>query len=226
MTERRPLVASATALAVLGCLAAFASWRLGAPAGWFVAWFAGACLIIAAAYALNWPGVFGKTAKAPARMLHQLLLLPYLAYTRLVWHLVRLLSSEAAWNPLIEGVRIGRRLLRHEIPADIDLVVDLTAELPRMASGATYLCLPILDAGVPDSATLVQTITSVSSAKRVFIHCAQGHGRTALFATCVLIHRGHSAQSAVDAVLAARPRARMNGVQRAFVEDFAKEART
>jgi hypothetical protein len=217
------LLGSATTLAVLGCLAAFASWRLGAPVGWLLAWFALACLIVAAAYALNWPSVFAKTTKAPARLLHQFALLPYLAYTRFVWHLVRLLSSEAASNHLIEGVRIGRRLLRHEIPADIDLVVDLTAELPKMASGATYLCLPILDAGVPDAASLVRAVTSVSSAKRVFIHSAQGHGRTALFAACVLIHRGYSAQAAIDAVLVARPGARMNRVQLAFVADFATQ---
>jgi hypothetical protein len=221
MPRRRPLVGSAIALAMLGFLAALAAWRLGAPAGLLVAWFAAACFIVAAAYAFNWPGVFGKTTKAPVRLVQQLVLLPYLAFTRLVWHLMRLLSSEAPWNPLVDGVRIGRRPLRREVPGDVDLVVDLTAELPKAASAASYLCVPILAAGVPDAPSVVRAINAVSSAHRVFIHCAQGHGRTALFASCVLIHRGYSAQAAVDTVLAARPGARMNGVQRAFVEDFA-----
>ena len=103
---------------------------------------------------------------------------------------------------------------------------DLTAELPKTAAAASYLCVPILDAGVADAPSVVRAINSVSSAQRIFIHCAQGHGRTALFAACVLIHRGYSARAAIDAVLAARPGARMNAVQRAFVERFATQAST
>lgn len=54
------------------------------------------------------------------------------------------------------------------------------------------------------------------------IHCAQGHGRTALVATCLLIQRDNlTAPAAIAAVLAARPHARMNRSQRAFVDAFA-----
>ena len=58
----------------------------------------------------------------------------------------------------------------------------------------------------------------------VYIHCAEGHGGTALVATSLLLARG-DAQSAGEAtalVLERRPLARMNAVQRKTVDEVAE----
>ena len=57
----------------------------------------------------------------------------------------------------------------------------------------------------------------------VYIHCAEGHGRTALVATSILLARGdaQSAGEAIARVLEQRPLARMNAAQRKTVNEVA-----
>ncbi|HUQ01538.1 MAG TPA: hypothetical protein VM261_03545 [Kofleriaceae bacterium] len=214
---------AAALVALLASLAGYAAYQLPMPWRFGMAWFGAACAAVAIAYLANWPQVFGKRKDGRLFVPSQLLLLPYLLYARSLWHLLRLLSREAPVNELAENIRIGRRLLRRETPADVDLIVDLAAELPRTHVALGYLSLPILDAGVPDYSSLRLAIAAISDSKRAYIHCAQGHGRTATVAACVLISRGMSISAAIDRIQAARPKAHLSRVQHAFVQWFATE---
>jgi protein-tyrosine phosphatase len=158
--------------------------------------------------------------------LHVVVLFPFLAFTWLTWHLARIVSREPMMHALTPNVRIGRRLLARELPADVDHVVDLTAEFREVARARGYTGLPILDASVPDRDELRRALDAVPKTGSVYVHCAQGHGRTALFASCLLIAReGLDADIAIARVLAVRPLARMKAAQRAFVREFAVQSR-
>jgi len=184
-------------------------------------WF-GLCFVaVGAAYWRRHIGIYGKRSDGSIPVWRWSLLLPLHVYTLSVWHLIRLLSREPAISEVAKGLMIGRRLLAHEIPAEVRLVVDLTAEFrepPGIIARCEYHSFPILDATAPDCAKLLAFIVSLPDAP-MYIHCAQGHGRTGLFTMAFLLARGHSTtlNGARNLVLSARPGVRLNGEQECFI---------
>ena len=144
-----------------------------------------------------------------------------------MWHLSRALRRESPFNELVEGITIGRRLLPGEYPEGIESVVDLTAEFPessRIRQGRIYRAFPILDGSPSTPAALEQIARAIMDLPGdVYIHCAEGHGRTALVATSLLLARGdvRSSSEAAALVLERRPLARMNTTQRKTVDEVA-----
>ena len=217
-----PVVSHGITWVLLGTLLAALATSLPPLAMAALLWTAASFAAVGLAYLFDHRGAFGKRSNGTLATPHVIILAPFLLFTWSVWHLARLLSREPAIAILSPRLRLARRLLAHEIPQDIDLVVDLTAEFPATITRHPYLSLPILDAGVPDPAQLRLTLAAIPPDATTLIHCAQGHGRTALVATCLLIQRNNlTAPAAIAAVLAARPHARMNRSQRAFVDAFA-----
>ena len=153
---------------------------------------------------------------------------PYLLYLWAIWHLVRLLSREPPHNELSGGVFIGRRLLRRELPPDVDVVVDLTCEFaePRgIRNVRCYISCPILDASSIDSQTLIDLVHDLASTQGgMFIHCAQGHGRTGLVAALFLIRtkQAVSVDDALAAVKSVRPLVSLNRQQLAVLKQAAE----
>ena len=137
------------------------------------------------------------------RPLNVLVLAPYLLPTWSLWHLSRAARREAPFDELVEGITIGRRLLPGEYPEGIESVVDLTAEFPessRIGQGRTYRTFPILDGSRSTPAALEQLAREILELPGdVYIHRAEGHGRTALVATSLLLARG-DVRSAGEAV--------------------------
>ena len=133
---------------------------------------------------------------------------------RILW-----LTGEACWHEIIPGLFLGRRALGGELPAGVELIVDLTAEFPEpriVRSTVDYRCLPTLDAFVPDLDRLRELVAEVAAFPgRVYVHCALGHGRSALVVAAVLLARGVAAdpKTAVTMVRAARTSIRLNRVQ-------------
>ena len=140
----------------------------------------------------------------------------------------RTLRRESPFNELMDGIIIGRRLLPGEYPEGIESVVDLTAEFPespRTRQGRTYRAFPILDASPCTPAALEEIARAIMDLPGdVYIHCAEGHGRTALVATSLLLTRGdvQSGDEAITWVLERRPLARMNATQRKTVDEVAE----
>ena len=209
------------AFAILATLIAIYAIRNG---GWLylLLWPALSFALVAFAYLTADVSVFGKRSSGTLSLSRTILLAPFLAYLSLVWHVVRYLSREPAYNQLTETVFIGRRLLSHERPPHFEHIVDLTCEFnePSALRSSGYISFPTLDGHFSQTDTLLDRVARIAELDgTVFIHCAQGHGRTATFAIAYLIHMGVSASvdEAVQYVLQRRPAAHCGRSQYAML---------
>jgi hypothetical protein len=176
-----------TLIGVLWLLVAFAQggWT------WSLAWLGGSFLLVGGSYLLKTPAIFGKRSNGSIPPWHIILLLPYLLLTWAIWHVKRVFGSERAYDELVPGVLIGRRLTPREWPRSTGSVLDLTSEFSgsHPAGPSThYRCLPTLDRCAPDLADLIQCLRDLETSPRdPCIHCAEGHGRTGLAAAVLLM---------------------------------------
>lgn len=163
--------------------------------GFFWLWSGVSFLIVAAGYGGMGAKVFGKRADGTIGWWGVVLLLPYLLLTWSLWHLQRWLSREPCYHQITPNLWLGRRALRHELPEGVNLIVDLTAEFaaPRgVKEERAYLCIPTLDSSVPERREFeraLQTILDFTGG--VYIHCANGHGRSVTLALAVLMASGN-----------------------------------
>ncbi len=137
--------------------------------------------------------------------------------------MVRLISRETPYNQLTESVFIGRRLLSSERPKQFDYVVDFDMRIQRTFRNANYwyISFPTLDAHHPSLEELRKRVEIIANLDgTVYIHCAQGHGRTATLAIAYLLHTGHSAtvDDAIRYVLDRRPLAQLGRSQRQILQ--------
>lgn len=192
--------------------------------GWhlLLIWPAVSFGIVATGYLHFGPNVYGKSQRGVLSPICQLLLLPYLMYLWSIWYTLRLVKREPAFNQLTDNIFIGRRLLSHELPGDINHVIDLTCEFnePRALRSTSYHLCPILDGFVPSPDQLHQWIQDVAGLSgNVYIHCAEGHGRTGLFAAALLLTIGHSRtpEDAIQFIKTKRPLVRLGRRQMAVL---------
>jgi len=191
---------------------------------WIFAWPGVSFGLVGLAYLGLGPRVFGKRASGRLAWWSTLLLFPYLLLTWLTWHLVRRMSSEDCFNEVAPGIFVGRRPLPGELPREITLLVDLTAEFPehhQVRAGREYLAAPMLDAGIASEAAFRQLVPHIAHwPGSVYIHCAQGHGRTGTVAAAVLVAKGFHAtpEGAIEAMQRVRPKLQLNRNQLKFVK--------
>ncbi len=184
--------------------------------------------VVGLGYAGLGPRVFGKRSDGRMSPLSLVILAPYLLLAWSVWYLSRALRRESPFNELVEGVIIGRRLLPGEYPEEVESVVDLTAEFPassRIRQGRNYRVFPMLDATPSTPAVLEQVVRTIMDLPGdVYIHCAEGRGRTGLVAASLLLARGdaRSADEAMALVLERRPLVRLNATQRKTLDEVAE----
>ena len=215
---------------VLGtALLSSAAW-LGGPA-WIVAWPAISVLVVGVGYLGAGPRVFGKRLDGSLHPATSVVLLPYhvVAYLRMHWDTFR--HREAPWHRVAEGLYLGRRTTHDVVPPDAAVLVDLTAELPRIAglpSTLRYHVIPTLDATAPAEAPFTELAAELANEPRpIYVHCAAGHGRSAAFAAALLVARGLAADAReAEAVLKrARPLVHLHREQRELVDRFAARRR-
>ena len=183
-------------------------------------WLGASFMILGIAYLTRRPGILGKRSDGAIAGWSWLFLLPLHLYIQAVWHFCRLLSRESASCIVNPRLIVGRRLLASEVPASVQLIVDLTCELPEptgVRHRRDYRLFPILDATAPDPHQLREFISSLPDVP-TYIHCAQGHGRTGLFAIAYLVQRGicSTIEEAEKLLLTARPGIVLNAQQRSF----------
>jgi hypothetical protein len=185
----------------------------GAPLIWFGANF----MAIGANYAF--PRHFGVFRKKNGQISlpRKVLLLPYLTLLHVTWHLLRKTSSDAPFAELTPGIFIGRRLLPTEYPP-IATVVDLTSEFDEhVPDGAHLIAFPILDGAPTEPCTLREMAEKIgASVMPIYIHCAQGYGRTSMVSAAVLLElrAAPNVASALDMIRKVRPGAMPNAAQR------------
>lgn len=199
---------------------------------WLAWWFAGASAVLAYAYAVNQPAVFGKRPDGRLAPLSVIVLLPYLLFA---WGFFRLklawLRGAPAYHRVADGLYLGRRPYPAELPEDCTLVVDLTAEFPahpELVAARPYRCLPTLNRHVPSES---EFCTLLDELRRwdgpLYLHCGAGRGRSAMVAAALLVLRG-SARDAADAedqLRRVRRSVRLHPAQRALVDRCAAALR-
>jgi protein-tyrosine phosphatase len=156
------------------------------------------------------------------------LFLPFLLFVGAVWHIVRLVSREPAQNEPTDNLVIGRRLLPREINGEFANYVDLTAEFQEpqaIRNAPNYVSFPILDGAAPDSRAMREVIDRLRPG-RTFIHCAQGHGRTGLFALALMLRTGcvKTAAEGLERLRAVRPGVSLSAAQQRCIDEFAAQS--
>ena len=201
-----------------------------AEGGWFLVavWLGCDFVVLGIAHATGSHGVFGKRIDGTLPWWSWVVFLPLLIYTTIIWHLIRLFSHEPAHNVVNEKLVVGRRLLGFELGGDYDNFVDLTAEFSEpflIRRSGSYRSFPILDGGAPKPEALRAAVANLRPG-RTFIHCAQGHGRTGLFALAFLLHTGaaRNVEEGLRMLSVARPGIRLNREQHRCIEIYAREA--
>ena len=167
-------------------------------------------------------------------------------------HLVKSICShlnknghyENIHDQIIPNLYLGRRCNLSELPcissfmsakkqsaATSYMVVDLTAEFSEskgiVEHLSRYICLPVLDTRIPPLDEFISVAQQVAEFIRhergvVYIHCANGHGRSAALVAAVLLLLGYSkTTSEVQSFLQTRrPSVKLHGIQRQLIEQF------
>lgn len=192
--------------------------------GWVPAWFGADFLIVSIAYFSRTAGVFGKRPDGTLPAWSWVLFGPFFAFSNLVWNFGRLVARSPACNTVSPDLVIGRRLLEGENVGTFSNFVDLTAEFPEPRSfrqSGGYLNFPILDAGAPDPEALREAINKLRPG-RTYVHCAQGYGRTGLFAVALLVNSGvvSSSEEGLRLLKSVRARVHLNAEQQRCMAGF------
>jgi protein-tyrosine phosphatase len=188
------------------------------PLGWAALSFA----YVALAYTGIISGAFFKKQNGKIPLWSKILNFPFLAYTVIVWHVYRLISKEHPTDMISEDLIIGRRLLPKEQDADSEIYLDLTAEFDEpqaIREKPSYMCFPFLDANVPKLERLLELLQKLKG-KGLYIHCAQGHGRTGLVTLALLLNNGTitSVSEGLEMLQSIRPALNLNRAQVRYLE--------
>lgn len=190
-------------------------------------WLSLNVFLVSFAYLWQNPGVFGKTNDGTMRPLNVIVMAPYLSFTWLVWQLQNLCSKEPAWNEVMPGLFVGRRCSHDCLPPNVTTVVDLTAEFPtpgEIRRRTTVACIPTLDGCVPNQADCLRLYERLDANgdEAVYVHCANGHGRSVTFVAGLLLNRAiaQTPEAAIQKVRQCRPRAMPNADQRRFLREL------
>lgn len=182
-------------------------------------------ITVGAAYAGIGTQIFAKKMNGKLSK-KSLYLLPYLLLSWLVWYIQINTSQEDCCNEIAPGLWIGRRLSVNELPSNISLIVDLTAEFPEpsnLISGRNYICVPTLDTSVPPEYVFYELIQKIANWEgNIYIHCALGHGRSATVAAGVLIAKelAHNIAEAEELLKAKRPGIKFSPAQKNLLKKY------
>ncbi len=194
--------------------------------GWLLGWSGLSWILVGAAYRFHTPALFGKRSDGRMAWWSVILLFPYLAVTWLLWVMQTRLTREPRHHEIVSSLWLGRYCSQDELPSGVVRIVDLTSEFPEpksVTTGRTYLCLPTLDTSAPSLEAFHDLIRTVASSDQpTYIHCALGHGRSAMVVIAVLIARGDAAtlDEAIAKVKAIRPGIKINPPQRRLLEQW------
>jgi hypothetical protein len=193
------------------------------------AWAAVGSVAVAVAYGLKAAGFAVEDAARHPRWSRpwRFALFPYRVIGGLTLGLASRFGRERAMDEVAPGLFVGRFPTRAERQrmgqAGIGAVLGLCAEFPPLKDygpSIAFAYVPILDASPPTvrqfGEALVWIAAMRSEGRSVLVHCAQGHGRSAIVAASALCRLGISSDldAAIDRVRAARPRSRPSESQR------------
>lgn len=180
-------------------------------------------MILGWAQMTRFHSLFAKRPDGRLPWLSWVVFLPLLLYSLAMLKASVALSKEQARSKVCDDLWVGSRPSGKD-SCDFENVIDLTAEFQepkRFRERPGYFSFPILDAGAPTVNALIEALERRPQGP-LFIHCAQGHGRTGLFAAAWLIKnkRAAAAEDALRMLTKARPGIRLNSAQRRRLLEF------
>jgi len=222
------------AFLLLGCACGVYAWMATAPPIRLLLANGALCFSgVGAAFLGAGPRAFMKRTDGRLPLHSQLLFWPYLLLNHLGLLLVRRAGRERAVDEVAPGLYLGQHLAGTNTAA-LDIpgftaVLDLTAEFGETAalrSVPHYRCIPLLDTFAPTAEQLAEGVAFIAEHQAegsVYMHCALGHGRSALFVAAYLVSAGRagSAEAAEEQVRAARPGVALNPAQQRALRGFA-----
>ena len=177
-------------------------------------WCAAAAGLLSSAYQTNDPLAFGKQENGSQVWYGIVSFVPYLIPLWIRQFFITRCTKEPAYNELLPGIYIGRRLSHaRKLPEGCTTIVDLAAEFPEAKSIRSlpgYKSFPILEASIRSKEELSEFIATLPE-RGIYIHCGQGHGRTGFFTAAFLLERGYAKtiEEAEAMLVAARPRLKL-----------------
>lgn len=195
------------------------------------AYFAVAFSGVGLAYAFIGHAAFLKKPNGQLSLLSYVLYFPYHLLNWLGLLGFRRGGKENAFDKIDENVYLGCRLNRGDRQdierLGIKSVLDLTCEFSEIPAlrQLSYRCIPVLDTRAPSPEQLksgAEWIQEESARGPVYVHCAMGHGRSALFVAAYLLLSGkaRTAQEAIDTIKALRPRVGLHPEQVTLLEEM------
>jgi protein-tyrosine phosphatase len=173
--------------------------------------------VVSFAYLTNSAMIFGKRMNGRLGVINKMVFFPYLAYVWLTWHMINTIRRERAYDQLTPDLIIGRRT--RFIPDNVKSVVDLTCEFEEyddLLEKHVYFSFPILDGCPPDAIYFLPVIERIGKLPRpIYMHCAEGHGRTGMVAAALLLYEQHvgSIAEAMRLIQSVRPKAKIQKSQ-------------
>ena len=218
---------------VFAALGAILLWRAitseRLPLALILGWISLDLFLVSIAYLRQNSRAFGKTDDGTMRPLRAIVMAPFLCFTWAVWQLQNLCSREPAWSEATPGLFVGRRCPFACLPPKTTTVIDLTAEFPtprEIRRHTKVVCLPTLDGCPPNLADCLRLFDLLDSIRDsvVYVHCANGHGRSVTFVAALLTVRGlaETPDAAIEKLRRCRPKASPNAGQRDFLQELAR----
>ena len=206
-------------------------------AAFFVVSLGIAYLGVGICYVSGSPRWFFKRADGRLSPLSFVMFWPYHLLNWISLTTLRLVSQEPAFDEIIPGLYLGRRLCAADcarLPGGGTVsVLDLTCELSEAAAlrRGNYLCIPVLDRLRPTRAEFeagIQFIRERRQAGPVYMHCALGHGRSATFVVGYLVTAGieTNCERAIERVQSKRPPVRLHPEQLQLLQEMFKPNET
>ncbi len=160
----------------------------------------------------------------------------YWPYHLLNWATLAIFRWKSAENPfdqIAENVYLGCRLNRGDEPAierlQLKSVLDLTSEFSEIPSlrQLNYRCIPVLDQCAPPLDSLKEGahwIQQQAEIGPVYVHCALGHGRSAMFVAAYLLltDKVSTPQEALEIIKAHRPHIELHSAQWARLKQLSQ----
>lgn len=145
------------------------------------------------------------------------------------------ISPELEFSYIVDGIYVGNnlccqthfdeRLKRDGISADISLEEE---RLDEPKGVEFYLWLPVKNLSAPTQDQLdlgVANLQSlVTSGRKVYVHCRNGHGRAPTLVAAYLIKKGLSAEEAIAFIKEKRPAVHLEESQIEALKDFYRKA--
>ncbi len=143
-------------------------------------------------------------------------------------------KKENRFDLIDDNILLGCQLRASDQPElashNIRAVLDLTCEFtePLFLRRLNYRCIPILDTRAPTLEQLqsgAEFLLQSAAHGPVYVHCALGHGRSALFVAAYLLRSGRAKtpQDAIEMVRVKRPHIGLHPAQLELLKRFAVE---